>query len=199
MDSSLGNDEVLNIRWANDDPNPALRAATNADNEAKSVNAMLNKWGSSTMWQHMMPTEQSYPDTDPQYAEKLAQFRAESAMAREALAARNPEDIDQTYAAAPADGPYDPSQYAAYFASQHPELQHTEPAPVAPEAELAAQIEPSLKRPAAAAVPDVPTPGAGVNTKNIAALINARMKKAKADVPPPAAAAANATLSEEKK
>lgn len=220
-DSSLGHEEVLTVRWANEDPNPALKASNQADNEAKAANAVLNKWGSTALWQYTMPTEQSYPDTDPQYAAKLAQFRAESELARQQLAARmgNAEDIDQAYAVAPTDGaPYDPTQYAAMFAAQHPELNYAPPADVAPEQEFAAHMgyaAPSAPA-AAAAVPaaapvqqkrpaeeTVPTPGAGVSTKNIAALINARVKKAKAEASAPVPAAASGSsktaATEEKK
>lgn len=198
-DSSLGHEEVLTVRWANDDPNPGLKAATQADNEAKGANAVLNKWGSTALWQYTMPTEQSYPDTDPQYAAKLAQFRAESELARQQYAARvtNVEDVDPAYAVAPAGGaPYDPTHIAAVFAAEHPELTYVPPAAQAPEQEFAQQMgyappAAAAQVPAAAQAPaavqkrpaeeTVPTPGAGVSTKNIAAMINARMKKAKAE------------------
>jgi hypothetical protein len=66
-DSSFGHDEVLNIRWANEDPNPSLKRKVDREMQEKGADAILQKWADTTMWQHMMPNQQSYPQNDHQY------------------------------------------------------------------------------------------------------------------------------------
>jgi len=68
-DQTLGiSDEVLNIRWANDDPTIGSQAII--DKSQAQINAadkILNKWGSTTLWE--VANDGQYPNTDTQYAE----------------------------------------------------------------------------------------------------------------------------------
>jgi hypothetical protein len=115
-DSSLGHDETLNIRWANEDPNPATRNTQEKEKQEKGADAILAKWGTTALWQLTMPNPLAYPQTDQQYS--LPSYPSPGR-----------EDQQQE---GEEEGPYDPSKYAPYDpsleAAQQPEQQYIDPA-----------------------------------------------------------------------
>jgi len=67
-DQTLGiSDEVLNIRWANDDPTLGNSVRDNSHAQIQAADKILNKWGSTALWE--VANDGHYPNTDTQYAE----------------------------------------------------------------------------------------------------------------------------------
>jgi len=64
-DQGMGHQEVLNVRWANEDPNPAVQAKKEYDTQQKAVGAIINKYGYdyANAYQY-----DQYPNTDSQFA-----------------------------------------------------------------------------------------------------------------------------------
>lgn len=116
---ALENDEVLNIRWAFDDPNPvAKESADRADHDA--IVAMVQAKGLSTEPaafnypdQYQMPTTKrqriegdtiaSYPDTDTQFAIEQQQKQEQEAAAYAQLSYAEPSAGDVATETASAD------------------------------------------------------------------------------------------------
>eukprot|EP01097_Dermamoeba_algensis_P003890 TRINITY_DN2635_c0_g1_i1.p1 TRINITY_DN2635_c0_g1~~TRINITY_DN2635_c0_g1_i1.p1 ORF type:complete len:274 (-),score=78.82 TRINITY_DN2635_c0_g1_i1:896-1717(-) len=77
-DQSLGHGEIVNVRWANEDPNPAVKNKGEKDSQEKAFDVMIQKHADTLMWEYTanqqyeakhgsLPDYQVYPNTDYQY------------------------------------------------------------------------------------------------------------------------------------
>ncbi len=185
-------DQVLNVRWANDDPNPAVKIRKERAEQDRGAEAILNKWGSTALWEYTMPTPLSYPTTDAQYA-AVEGATAEAGAEQQAY---DPAQLAawQAYYASMAAGSSDGAADATTATTDQPASDST-----AAPAASGAHDEPKKRAADSAAAPAA---GESSLTRNIAQMINATVKKQRTEkkaaptptsTPAPAAAPAAAS------
>eukprot|EP01090_Pellita_catalonica_P000564 TRINITY_DN10385_c0_g1_i2.p1 TRINITY_DN10385_c0_g1~~TRINITY_DN10385_c0_g1_i2.p1 ORF type:complete len:256 (+),score=63.44 TRINITY_DN10385_c0_g1_i2:78-770(+) len=70
-DQSLGYKEVINVRWANEDPNPRAQAQGASDLSARLNDAVIKKYGEPKYNLAGLASGDAYPNTSQQYPNAL--------------------------------------------------------------------------------------------------------------------------------